>query len=62
MAIAPKHGIELSEKPTCTLRSNGSIMADDGDNVIWYIGYIDGKRVDFEYHVKTDRWFEIPGF
>lgn len=43
-------------KPACKLRSNGSVMSDTGDNIVWYVGS-DGH--EYEYHVKTDKWFDL---
>ena len=46
--------VELPGKPEGPLRSNGSIMTDDRDNVVWYIG--PGNK-GYEHRVKTDTWF-----
>ncbi len=41
-------------KPTCKLRSNGSVMGDDRDNIVWYVG---SDGMEYEYRVKTDTWY-----
>jgi len=53
-AINPKILEELPGKPEGKLRSNGSIMSDDRDNIVWYL---DSTGQEYEHHVKPDRWF-----
>ena len=48
---------QLPGKPDCPVKSNGSVMGDDGDNKVWYDA-TDGTNRHFEYRVKSGTWWE----
>lgn len=55
--VISKYHTLLPGKPEVPgLRTNGSVMSDDGDNVVWYI---DANGNEYEFHVKPATWYRL---